>query len=138
MANERTLFERILEPDVLAPRSARERKAMMSESVLSHLNRLLNSRAGCCQTLPDYGMPEIESWSGTSSELSRQMESALQATISAYEPRLRKVRVQLVETEEVRLTPKFHVSAELDARDDFIKDVSFTTFIDPTGKIEIG
>lgn len=137
MANERTLFERILDPERRAPRSSRERRELMVESVVHHLARLLNSRVGCCLTLEDYGMPDMESKAGSRKELQYELESALRATITKYEPRLKRVVVRMEEAEEDRLTPKFTVNAELNVRDDYQKDVAFTTVVEPSGKISV-
>lgn len=137
MANERTLFERILDPERKIPRSSRERKELLCESILKHLQRLLNSREGCCLTLTDYGMPDIESRAGSKIELAHELETALRNTIQRYEPRLRRVVVKMEPSEEEKLVPKFTVTAELAPRDDFAKDVSFMTTVDPSGKILI-
>lgn len=137
MAYERTLFERILKPNKPKPRTMADRKAQMTESIIRHLGRLLNAREGCCETVEDYGMPELDNWSGAQNELARQLERALRKTIQSYEPRLKKVKVRLIEIEEGRLVPKFNVSAELNVRQDFTKDVSFTTYLDPSGHVEV-
>ena len=137
MANERTLFERILDPELRQPRTARERRELMSHSVIHHLSRLLNSREGCCLTVQDFGMPDVENKSGSRKELQHDMEMALRNTISRYEPRLRRVVVKMEETEEERLVPKFTITAELIPADSFTKEVAFTTIVDPSGKIRI-
>ncbi len=138
MANERTLFERILDPSKRVPRSSRERKEMLTQSIIAHLKRVLNSREGCCQTLADYGMPDIESRSGSRNDLQRDLELALRDTIQKYEPRLRRIVVRLEESDELKLVPKFTVSAELAPRDDYAKDISFTTMVDPSGSFKVG
>ena len=137
MANERTLFERILDPERRTPRSARERKEMLSESIVRHLSLLLNSREGCCLTLGDYGMPEIESRWGGVNELGHELEAEIRGVITRYEPGLRRVQVRIDQQDAGALVPKFTISAQLAARDDFAKGVSFTTVLDPGGKVHI-
>lgn len=137
MAGERTLFERIADPEKKPPRSARERKEVLVKSIIHHLQRLLNSRQGCCQILDDYGMPDMESRAGSRIELQHELEAALRSTVAKYEPRLRKISVRMDPSEEERLVPKFTIVAELAPRDDFAKDVSFMTVVDPSGKILI-
>ena len=136
MAGERTLFERILKPDERVARTAHERKQAMSDSVVRHMAFLLNSRQGCCLTLSDYGMPDLDC-TGTKSEMRYELERAIRDTIAHYEPRLRRIRVTMEESEEAQLVPRFAISAELDCREDFTKDVAFTTVVDPSGKIMI-
>lgn len=137
MANERTLFERILDPERRVPRTSTERKNLMSESVIRYLSRLLNSREGCCLTLDDFGMPDMESRSGSRRELQHELEMALRNTILKHEPRLKRVQVRMEETEEARLVPRFTISAEMIPSDALTKEVSFTTVVDPSGKIHV-
>lgn len=62
-------------------------------SICSHLTRLLNSRQGALQHLPDYGIPDItEIYQGLPYSIN-QLSQAIQQTIEKYEPRLRDVRV---------------------------------------------
>ena len=137
MANERTLTERLLRPEIKAPRTSRERKELITNSIIRHLRNLLNTRQGCCETLEDYGMPELESKGDTKILLSRELESSIRNTISRYEPRLKNVQVRMDVSEDDRLTPRFVIKAVLTSRDSFAKDVSFSTIVDPVGTIRI-
>ncbi|MCL5271066.1 MAG: type VI secretion system baseplate subunit TssE [bacterium] len=137
MANERTLIERLMYPDLRPGRSARERKDHLADSVVRHLIRLLNSRQGCCLTLPDYGMPDFNESLGSKNEMQAAFESAIRSTIQKYEPRLRHVVVHLEEDEGPRLNPRFLVTAELVSNDDIPKQVSFATVMDANGKISV-
>lgn len=137
MANEQTLFEKLLDPDRKIPRSATARKQMMTESVVRHLTLLLNSREECCRILHDYGMPDLENRAGSRIELKQELEGVIRNTITKYERRLKNVQVHLDVGEDEALVPKFRVTADLNCRDDFSKDVSFTTIVDPVGQIHI-
>jgi type VI secretion system protein len=137
MANERTLFERLLNPGVKPGRSLRDRKMQLADSVSWHLARLLNSRQGCCLTLPDYGMPDFNESLGSKNEMQAAFESAIRSSIQKYEPRLRKVMVRLDEDDSPRLNPRFTITAELSTTDDTQKQVSFATIVDANGKISI-
>ncbi|RFA29857.1 hypothetical protein CAI21_08460 [Alkalilimnicola ehrlichii] len=64
-------------------------------SIRDHLTRLLNSRSGVLQHLPDYGMPDVPS---LYSELPYSLEdfaAAVQHVITRYEPRLKHVQVHV-------------------------------------------
>ena len=62
-------------------------------SISSHLTRLLNSRQGSLQHLPDYGLPDItEIYQGLPYSVN-QLTQAIKNTIEKYEPRLRNVYV---------------------------------------------
>ena len=137
MANERTLTERFLNPEIKSPRTARQRKELVTNSIIRHLRNLLNSRQGCCEILDDYGMPEMESKSDAKNLLSRELETSIRNTISRYEPRLKNVQVRMDVSEEDRLTPRFIIKAVLTSRDSFSKDISFSTIVDPMGTIRI-
>ena len=137
MANERTLVERLINPEARAGRSARDRREQLAESVVAHLTRLLNSRQGCCNTLPDYGMPDFNENLGSKNEMQAAFESAIRSTIQNYEPRLRRVVVRLEEEEGPRLNPRFNITAELATTDDSRRQVSFSTVMDANGKISI-
>ena len=137
MAGERTLFERLLAPEARTPRTSRQRKDMMVESVISHLRSLLNTRQGSCETLEDYGMPELEGKTGARNLLASEMEAEIRNTIGRYEPRLRRVQVRYEALDEEFLMPRFVVTAQLTSRDDFPKDVSFSTVVDPIGKVRV-
>ncbi len=137
MATERTLIERLMYPDQRPGRSARDRKAHLTDSVIRHLVRLLNSRQGCCLTAADYGMPDFNESLGSKNEMQSAFESAIRSTIQKYEPRLRRVVVRLEEDDGPRLNPRFNVTAELVTTDDIPKQVSFSTVMDAAGKLSI-
>ena len=137
MANERTLMERLMKPDQRPGRSARDRKEHLTESVIWHLTRLLNSRQGCCLIALDYGMPDFNENLGSKNEMQAAFENAIRSTIQKYEPRLRRVVVRLEEDEGPRLNPRFNVTAELVTSDDVSKEVSFSTVMDAAGKLSI-
>ena len=140
MANERTIFERLLDPKPDRDRSyaSRERrKQALVYSIMRHLRDLLNSRQGCCEILEDYGMPDLESKHDGRIMLAAEMESEIRRMINRYEPRLASVHVRMEQTDELHMTPRFEITARLNVRDDFPKNVSFTTMVDPLGKFNV-
>jgi type VI secretion system protein len=137
MANERTLVERLINPDLRVGRSSRDRREHLAASVVGHLTRLLNSRQGCSSTLSDYGMPDFSESQGSKNEMKAAFELAIRTTIQKYEPRLRRVVVRLDEDEGQRLDPRFTITAELATTDDSQRQVSFSSVMDANGKISI-
>ncbi len=93
MGRERTFLERIADRDVGGGPTSDEDLGALMESVRRHLGRLLNSRHGMCQTLPDYGLPSLVDLTAGSGDQVQIVANALKATIERYEPRLRRVRV---------------------------------------------
>lgn len=81
-----------------------DRRALM-ESVRRELERLFSCRtplslaaleaAGPQRTVVDYGVPELSSLAAANPEDRRRLAAVLGATVAAYEPRLREVRVSV-------------------------------------------
>lgn len=82
-------------------------------SVMGNLNRLFNTRQGSIKHLPDYGLPDIMTIYRDAPRSADEMRRAIQKAIRAYEPRLRRVRVEHRETDEYTMRLVFIVSAEL-------------------------
>jgi len=137
MADGRTLFERITQPRVKAATTPSQRKDVLVRSIVQHLRDLLNTRQGCCSAAPDYGMPDLQGETDSRGRLARELETKIRNTITRYEPRLGGVRVRMQAVEEARLAPRFVITARLTGQGDYSKDVSFSTIVDPLGKIEI-
>ena len=55
MGRERSLLDRLDDPRPNAPRRVEESTEDLADSVLVHLQRMLNTRQGNCLTLEDYG-----------------------------------------------------------------------------------
>src|SRR3990167_4037976 len=62
-------------------------------SIAAHLGKMLSTRAGSVQTLPDYGLPDLNDMRLSLHDSLQQARIAIERFIEAYEPRLRDVRV---------------------------------------------
>lgn len=112
----------------------------MYQAVLRDLEDLLNTR----QTYPDlppsltearnsimvYGLPDILSISALDSGIQRQIAGAIRQVIERFEPRLRDVKVVLVNPGEnwTRQSVRFRVDARLTV--DPAPDVAFDTVLE--------
>jgi type VI secretion system protein len=124
MISERTLLERIAEPDTggrLALDTNRLRR-----SVLSHLRRLLNARHGHAPAQPDYGIPDLNEFMFSMPESIVPMQKAIQKSIEKYEPRLTKVKVVWAPDEDDPLNIRFEITARI-RTDDEEMPISLTT-----------
>ena len=83
------------------------------DSVVLHLQRLLNTRQGSVPIAPSYGIPDFMHVLQGGPEASLDMESAIRAVIEAYEPRLAGVRVTFMPNDDNRLSLRFHIQAKL-------------------------
>lgn len=66
------------------------------ESVASHLAKMLSTRAGSVQTLPDYGLPDLNDMRLSLHDSLSQARLLIERFIQAYEPRLKNVCVKAV------------------------------------------
>ncbi|MEL0168614.1 MAG: type VI secretion system baseplate subunit TssE [Pseudomonadaceae bacterium] len=85
----------------------------VSTSVMAQLARMLSTRAGSVQMLPDYGLPELNDMRLTLHDTRQQARAAIERSISRYEPRLRDVRVACRHDANDPLRLSFTISAKL-------------------------
>ena len=80
-------------------------------SILSNLDRLMNTRQGAISHLPDYGVPDLSDvyreMPGSIPELQQSIAHAVQV----YEPRLRQVRVEYQDTDQYTMQLVFLLTA---------------------------
>ena len=105
------------------------------ESVLSHLQRILNTRQGNVPIAQDYGIPDFLDFLQTYPESVHEMESQIKGAIDKYEPRLSETTVTYVPDENQRLTLHFEITAFLTVEGD--RKVSFQTIVGSNGRIKI-
>ncbi len=132
---EERLLERIRTWERDPARRGVEDPQRVSDSVLAHLQRILNTRQGNVPIADDYGVPEFMEYIHHGAEAFREFERILRTTIQKYEPRLKGVRVSFVPQEDDRLNLQFQVVAKLSS--DPRIQVQFETTIDSDGKIRL-
>ena len=97
-----SLFDRLTTPD--AWKSIDE-----DESIRLHLLRMLTTRQGAVQALPDYGLPDLNDLSFSRSDLIIHCCGAIKQCIEKYEPRLSAVEVSQAPTDD-HFTMAFNIS----------------------------
>ena len=134
---EERLLERVRNCERDLSRRGGEDPQRISDSVLEHLRRILNTRQGCVPIADDYGVPEFTEYLHLGAEVYRELEKVLRTTIQKYEPRLKGVRVSFIPEEEDRLALhlQFQVVAKL-ASDPRLQ-VQFQTSIDGNGQVRM-
>lgn len=109
----------------------------LREAVRQNLVRLLNARHGMSQAAPDYGLPAMVDLITGSGEHLAIMQRAIRTTVEKYEPRLRSVRVSVVQEEESSMQPLvFRVDAVLVGRQREYR-VGYVTAVGKDGQFEI-
>ena len=108
----------------------------MIDSIIGHLERILNTRRGSTQIAADYGVPDFSDFRSGFPEAIRDLERTIRNTIQTYEPRLKAVRVKFIPQDENMLAVSFQIVARLILEEE--KDpVVFESIIDSDGKVTI-
>ncbi len=114
---------------------ARHERASLNnvDSVIEHLRALLNTRRGDAVTVPDYGLEDLADLAEAFPDAANIWKKSIQETIERYEPRLTRVRVRHIPSENA-MTIAFEISAKL--VDDH-RQVCMQTTVDPKGVFDI-
>ncbi len=126
--SHRSLFER-LECPTAAP-------ACGVTSVATHLGKMLSIRAGSVQTLPDYGLPDLNDMNRSLHESLSQSRLLIERFIRAYEPRLKHVRVIALPRDHDPLALAFVIEAMLMVKG-VKQPVVFTARLCGGGQVEV-
>lgn len=68
-------------------------------SVQDNIQRILNSRRNCLAHVPDYGLGDLSGVYRHLPASSHKLKREIEATLLAYEPRLRAIDIEIDETE---------------------------------------
>ena len=105
-------------------------------SVAAHLGKMVSTRAGSVQTLPDYGLPDLNDMRLSLHESLTQSRLHIERFIQAYEPRLANVRVRLLPGVRGALVLAFAIEAEL-ITDAVLQPVVFHARLGEAGRVEV-
>ena len=106
------------------------------ESVILHLQRLLNTHQGSVPIADDYGIPDITNSPGESfDDTTRRIEKTIQQVILKYEPRLANVRMSVLSDKNDVLNLRFKMEAVL--IQDRKTSVVFETVVNSDGKVNV-
>lgn len=136
MGLERTLLERLADPRADRPLTVNENTELLAESVLKHLQRMLNTRQGHVLVQPEYGMPDVTEFVQTLPEMVNAVQKAIKNSIQKFEPRLRNPTITFVPAEFYQTELRFEITAELVTQKEEAS-VFFETEVSPSGEIRI-
>lgn len=105
MTQHRSLFERLECP---VPS-----EACSLSSVAAHLQKMLSTRVGSVQILPDYGLPDLNDMRVSLHESLSQVRLHIERFIQAYEPRLTDVQVKMLPRDRDPLALAFAIQGSL-------------------------
>ncbi|MBM7063364.1 type VI secretion system baseplate subunit TssE [Pseudomonas sp. UL073] len=129
-----SLFERL--NGSAAQRAGWSQETAIGASVAAHLARMLSTRAGSVQTLPDYGLPDLNDLRLSLHDARQQARAAIEGFIEAYEPRLSQVRVLSQANHRDPLSLAFAIDAQLEV-DGCRRPVCFYAQLDGSGQVRV-
>jgi type VI secretion system protein len=130
-----TLFERLADPEKDARRTILENTQEIADSILRHLQKLLNTRQGHVPIRPDYGMPDFTDCSESLPATMDKVRRAIKDSIESFEPRLRRVRITHLPSED-NLQLHFGISGQLATGKQKVSTF-FSTRVAPSGSAEV-
>lgn len=135
MACDRTLLERLADPDPQGQRTVREDPRRVVDSVMRNLQKLFNTRQGEALIQPDYGMSDITDCAEGAPETLDRVCRAIKSTIEKFEPRLHRVRVTYFSAGN-DLNLHFGITGQIVTERDQVP-VYFNTTVNPSGNAVI-
>ncbi|MGH7916513.1 MAG: type VI secretion system baseplate subunit TssE [Candidatus Binataceae bacterium] len=134
---EQRLLERLADRERGGALTSASRAEVVVESILNHLQRVLNTRQGSAPIDPLYGVPDFTNLAGAFvSSSTREVEADILRVIEHYEPRLAEVSLKLVPDEKDPLALRFELLGSINVDDRKIA-VHLATVVNPNGRVEI-
>lgn len=133
---EERLTERLRSWEKEPQRRAREDPGRAIDSILRHLQRILNTRQGNVPIADDYGLPDFTEFLSAYPRSLKDFERSIRHTILKYEPRLKAVRVSFIPREDEPLALRFQIVGQLATEKDG-NPVYFESVVGSEGKITI-
>lgn len=136
MGNEHSLLERMIMPVIDKRYSIVIDEALQVDSILQHIQKLLNVRQGSVDMLFDYGLPDFNDLSNRFPYAINEIKKEITACIKKYEPRLTQIRVNHVQDEDDPLFLRYDITAKLVINHNKT-NIWFETVLDTAGKVSI-
>jgi type VI secretion system protein len=102
-------------------------------SVQQNIRRILNARAGSLKHLPDFGLPDLTNIFKALPASSHLLKQEMEATLLKYEPRIRAIDVDIIESDD----PGVSVSYEMTCHLKRAGLVRFGTYFEPPGRMRV-
>jgi type VI secretion system protein len=120
---------------LLARLSSGGQRVAELESIVAHLQELLNTRVGESLSAPDFGIVDFADLVHNFPEATQVLQQSIRATIMKYEPRLRSVSVTPVPSNDP-LSLAFEISGRL-ASGTHRGPFRVRTELNSTGKMQV-
>jgi type VI secretion system protein len=134
---EQRLLERIAGFGSGATRSHMTRAETLTESIMGHLRRILNTRQGSVPIDDEFGIPDFANLAGSfSSGTTSQIIGDMTRMIQRYEPRLKKPVIEFLETQDGVLTLAFSLTGLIEV-DNMDIPIRLSTQVLANGKVSL-
>ncbi|WP_017479841.1 type VI secretion system baseplate subunit TssE [Pseudomonas sp. PAMC 26793] len=130
ITQNRSLFERLDSGEGRSPQGC------AVASVANHLAKMLSTRVGSVQTLPDYGLPDLNDMRLSLHDALSQARFLIERSIQAYEPRLKDVCVRAIPQDRDPLTLAFSIEGAMEV-DGLTQIVAFCASLAPGAQVEV-
>jgi type VI secretion system protein len=130
---EQRLTERIRSQEREPMRRGGVSRNRCIDSILGHLQRILNTRQGNVLIAEDYGVPDFLNFLQSFPDSVHHIEASIRTAINNYEPRLSGTSVTFIPREDDDLTLRFQIIANLALEGD--RQVLLETVVDTDGRV---
>lgn len=134
---ELRLLERIKNQNENPERHWSRDPELVKQSIMSHLQRILNSKQGSVPIADDYGMPDFTDLASRFTKNTKaELLDIVTQVVKKFEPRLRNVRMvaETMGDDYMNLRFKLEGSVDLDQAE---VPVMLSTILDADGKIKV-
>ncbi|VVE88347.1 type VI secretion system baseplate subunit TssE [Pandoraea bronchicola] len=115
------------------PIAANDDRTLEILSVQRNVHRILNTRAGAVKHLPQYGLPDLSLVYRALPASASQLQAQLEATLLAYEPRIRAVDVEVLSNDDPGVVMSFEMTCHLKKAG----LVRFGTYFESRGRVRL-
>jgi type VI secretion system protein len=130
---EERLTERIRSQEREPLRRGGQSRNRCIDSILAHLQRILNTRQGNVLIAEDFGVPDFLNFLQSFPDSVHHIEESIRTAINRYEPRLSSASVVFMPREDDELTLRFQIIACLAT--DGERQVLLETVVDTDGRV---
>ncbi|CAH2916875.1 MAG: T6SS lysozyme-like component TssE [uncultured Paraburkholderia sp.] len=133
MAAGPSLYDMLLGQIGGEPLDAHDDRTLECLSVQQNVRRILNTRTGALKHLPDYGLPDLTNIYRALPASAHLLKEQMEATLLKYEPRIRKIDVDILENDDPGVLVSFEMTCHLRKAG----LVRFGTYFEPPGRMRV-
>ena len=129
-----SFFERLIRADELDGTEDQSSLEMAGESIMRHVQHMLNTRQGSVETLPEYGLADFNDMVSRFPDAINEIRRMIKGALDQYEPRLGNVKIEHIVDKDNPLALKFEITARLSGQR---QSIWFETVLESDGRATI-